>query len=101
MDINDAYVKLYDDKNFEDRCLTIKYPTNISNMHDVSSDDGKEGFNDKVSSVKFWIPVGHKFTLYDDHDYKDSPYPLNGTGQVVEIPDLGSFNDKCSSGKWD
>jgi hypothetical protein len=99
--IADAWVKLYDDKSFKDRCLTVKGATDIANMDDVSSDDGKNGFGDKASSVRYMIPVGWKAILFDDANFRDSEYVLNGTGKVEEIPDLGSFGDKTSSLRWE
>lgn len=100
-DINKGWVRLYDDKGFKDRVLTVKYPKDVVNMNDVKSDNGKKGFGDKTSSVKWQIPKGWKVVLFDDHDYKDSTYELVGTGTVKEVSDLGSFSDKCSSLRWE
>ena len=98
-----AYVTLYDDKNFKDRKLTIRYGKNISKMSNARSDNGKKGFNDKASSVRWFIPKGHKFVLYDDAGYSDRKLVLDGNGKVQQIKNLNSknFGDKASSGRWE
>lgn len=98
---SDGWVKLYDDKSFKDRVLTIEVGDDAANLNNVTSDNGKHGFGDKTSSVRYKIPVGWKLVLFDDHDYKDSTYELRGTGYLVEVPDLGSFSDKTSSYRWE
>ncbi|NQU39647.1 MAG: hypothetical protein HQ523_06820 [Lentisphaerae bacterium] len=65
-ELRDAWVRLYDDKSFKDRVLTVRGGVNIQNMSDASPDDGTKGFNDKASSVKFQIPQGWKAVLFDD-----------------------------------
>lgn len=99
--IEASWVKLWDDKGFSDRVLTVNYPTDIPNFHNVDSDDGKEGFNDKASAVQWHIAVGWKAVLYDDNNYRDSKYELIGTGKFQQVPDLGSFSDKTSSIRWE
>lgn len=99
--ISDAWVRLYDDKGFKDRVLTIKGGTEHSDLKKVKSDNGQMGYNDKASAVRFQIPKGWKLVLFDDKNHKDSTYELKGTGKVVEIPDLGSFSDKTSSVRWE
>ncbi len=99
--INEAWVKLYDDKRYKDRRLTIKYPKTHSSLKKVKSDEGKRGFNDKTSSVKWDIPLGWQAVLFDDEGFKDSRYELTGVGKVKQISDVGSFNDKASSLRWE
>jgi hypothetical protein len=93
-DISDAWVRLFDDKGGGDSSLDIKGEENIPDLK-------QKKFGDKTSSVKFQIPVGWKAVLFDDANYKDSPFELKGTGKVVEISDLGSFSDKASSIRWE
>jgi hypothetical protein len=101
LEIEDAWVELWDDKGFKDRKLTIRYPKYHKNLKMVSSDDGKEGFNDKASAVRWEIPKGWQAVLYDDADFKDRRHVLIGTGRLEENPDLGSFSDKTSSIRWE
>jgi phosphatidylserine/phosphatidylglycerophosphate/cardiolipin synthase-like enzyme len=96
-----AWVELYDDKGFKDRRLTIRHPQNVGNMDNIKSDNGKKGFGDKASSARWFIPRGWRFVLYDDNEFRDSPFPLVGSGRVEENADFGSFSDKCSSGRWE
>ena len=93
-----GYVRLYDDAGFTDRSLTIRFGRDIGNMHYISSDDGKSGFNDKASSVKYSVPPGWQAVLYENDNYSKRGYALKGAGS---IPDLGYFGDKCSSVRWE
>lgn len=93
-----GYVRLYDDAGFTDRILTIRFGRDVGNMHYVSSDDGKSGFNDKASSVKYSVPAGWQAVLYENNNYSKRGYALKGSGS---IPDLGYFGDKCSSVRWE
>lgn len=92
------FVKLYDDKGYTDRSLTVGYKQDIQDMHRIHSDDGKLGFNDKASSVKFRIPSGWQVCLYEDKYFANRRYCIKGTG---EEKDVGYFNDKTSSLKWE
>jgi hypothetical protein len=93
-----GYVRLYDDAGFTDRILTVRFGRDIGNMHYVSSDDGKSGFNDKASSVKWSVPAGWQAVLYENNNYSKRGYVLKGSGST---PDLGYFGDKCSSIRWE
>ncbi len=93
-----GWVRLYDDKGFTDRQLTIGFGRNIGNFHNISSDDGKSGFNDKASAVKFNVPPGWKAVLYENSNYSKRAYPLKGRGAIA---DLGYFGDKASSIRWE
>lgn len=93
-----GYVRLYDDAGFTDRILTVRFGRDIGNMHYVSSDDGKSGFNDKASSVKYSVPAGYQAVLYENNNYAKRGYVLKGTGSMA---DLGYFGDKCSSLRWE
>ena len=93
-----GYVRLYDDAGFTDRILTVRFGRDIGNMHYVSSDDGKSGFNDKASSVKYSVPDGYQAVLYENNNYAKRGYVLKGTGSIA---DLGFFGDKCSSLRWE
>jgi hypothetical protein len=93
-----GWVRLYDDKGFTDRQLTIAFGQNVGNFHNISSDDGKSGFNDKASAAKFNVPSGWKAVLYENSNYSKRSYPLKGKGAIA---DLGYFGDKASSIRWE
>lgn len=93
-----GYVRLYDDKGFTDRILTVRFGRDIGNMHYVSSDDGKSGFNDKASSARYSIPDGWQALLYENNNYSKRGYALTGSGSIA---DMGYFSDKCSSLRWE
>ncbi len=92
-----GWVKLYDDKGFTDRILTVPFGQDMGDFNYVHSDDGKSGFNDKASSAKYKIPAGWEAVLCENNNYAKREFILRGTG---ENPDFGYFNDKASSIKW-
>jgi hypothetical protein len=85
-----GYVKLYEDKDFGGRTVTIYFNKSVPDMH-------AHGFNDKASSVKYKIPAGYMATLHADTGYGGSKYDMEGSGSVAN---LASFEDKCSSVEW-
>lgn len=93
-----GWVKLYDDKGFTDRVLTVRFGRDIGDMHRISSDDGKGGFNDKASAVKYSVPEGWQAVLYENNSYTKRGYALTGNGAIA---DMGYFSDKCSSLRWE
>jgi len=104
-DIADGWVELYDDKNFKDRRLTVRYAQHYNGIPDfksVRSDDGKRGFGDKTSSARWQMPAGWACILYEDAHFKNSRLlVLAGNGEVAERPNLGDFSDKTSSLNWE
>ena len=98
---SDAWVRLYDDKSFKDNVLTVRFPEDHRDLHALKWDSGERHPGDRISSVKWQIPKGWAIVLFDDKGFKDSFVTLVGTGKVRELSDLGSFNDKCSSVRWE
>ncbi len=102
--IQEAWIELYDDRNFKDRRLTIlggSSSTSIKNYKKIRV-EGKGGFGDKVSSVRWQIPRGYTYRLYEHDSYRGKTINLVGTGTIKEIPNLRSkgFNDKVSSSRY-
>ena len=99
--IQEAWVTLYDDDGYADRQLTVHYPTAIENLEHARSDDGRRGFGDTASAVKWHIPPGWSLRLYKDHGYRGQTYDLRGTGREEGNPNLSNgFGDEASSLKW-
>ncbi|MGE3166674.1 MAG: hypothetical protein AB7O52_17365 [Planctomycetota bacterium] len=99
--IDEAYIILYDDKDFRDRQLTIRYPDAPADFDQVRSDDNKRGFEDKPSSAKWSIPKGWKAVLFKDKNCDGDRYELKGTGKEETNADLGGFGDNTSSVCWE
>ncbi len=95
-DIQKAFVELYDDSNFSDRGLMIDYADagkeNYANFSSI------EGFNDKASSIRYCIPSGWRFRLYEHSSYGGGYRELRGTGSV-NLNNV-AFGDKGSSGRF-
>jgi hypothetical protein len=96
VDINEAFVELYDDSDFSDRGLMIDFPD--QSLENYANYDQTEGFEDKASAVRFCIPPGWRYRLYQDKNYSGSFRDLVGSGSI----NLGSagFGDKTSSSRW-
>jgi hypothetical protein len=100
-DVSQGWARLYDEKGFKGKALTVRGGFNSQNLENDKTDEGERGFEDKASAVRFQIPKGWKLVLFEDKDFKSAMYELKGTGKVVENTDLGSFSDKASSARWD
>ncbi|NIR45386.1 MAG: hypothetical protein GWN99_13290 [Gemmatimonadetes bacterium] len=106
--IDEAWVDLYEHKAFHGRRLSVlgRQDEVIRNYKKIRV-EGK-GFGDKVSSLRYQIPVGHTYRLFRDPDFKASKrqpshMDLEGTGRVEEIDDLEAaenFDEEVSSSRY-
>lgn len=100
---DEGWVQLFEGPEFTGRRLTIHYPTDIRKLEDITSDEGMKGFEDKVSSVKWCLPEGYSFVLYEDPLFKGKQTELKGNGQIQQINDLERHNQvarQASSVRW-
>lgn len=102
----DAWVDLYEHRGFKGRRLSV-----LGKLGTSFSDYGKirvqgKGFGNQVSSIRYQIPSGLTYRLFDRPKFEDkgptSTFDLNGTGNVVEIIDLDDhdFSEEVSSSKY-
>ncbi len=98
--LNQAWIELYDDHSYGDRSVIIDYIDR--QLRNYKNYDRVEGFEDKTSSIKWAIPRGWQYLLFEDKNFKGRKLALNGTGTVNAIPHLGSraWNDKVSSSRF-
>ena len=98
--INQAWVELYDDHSFGDRSILVDYAD--QNLRNYSDYDLVEGFEDKTSSLKWAIPSGWQYLLFEDKHFKGRLLKLDGTGALNAISNLNTngWNDKVSSSKF-
>jgi len=91
-DLNNSWVELFEESNFKGRFVRLfdlsAECANISNYSKIWAQG--ETFNDKVSSVRYQIPVGTVYQLYEDKKFKGDSLPLEGRGTIVEIRSLES-----------
>lgn len=103
--LRDAWIDLFEHPGFTGRRLSIygERDHEIPDYHKIRVQD--KSFGDKVSSVRYQIPTGRRYTLFEDKRFKGRALDLDGQGTVVEIPDLnqvpGDFNDEVSSSKYE
>ena len=94
----DGFIHLFDDKDFKGSEVTVNVGTDIPDMKEFATVDGKKGFNDRASSAKYQVPDGWEAVLYDDANFQQRIYVLKGTG---ELKDLSKAMDKVSSVRWE
>jgi hypothetical protein len=94
--LQQAFVELYDDSDFSDRGLMIDYPDH--GKEDYSNFTSIEGFNDKTSAVRYCLPYGWRFRLYEHSGFQGSYRELKGRGSL-NLNNV-SFGDKTSSGRF-
>lgn len=106
--IEDAWVELYADKNFEGRSIILDYVDR--DLRDYNKFLNVENFNDIASSLIYAIPTGQRLRLYaaQDQNSGEGFLDLNGTGKAERIADLHNVmlsngqpaGDKLSSARW-
>lgn len=104
--IEEAWVELYADKNFEGRTIILDYVDR--DLRDYNNFDNIELFGDKVSSAIYAIPIGYKMRLYEHDNQGGGFFDLNGTGRPQKIADLHDallgngekVGDNISSALW-
>jgi hypothetical protein len=97
--IEDAWAELYDDENFGDRSLMIDFVDR--DLEDYSNFDHAEGFENKPTSVRWCIPEGALFRLWEHKDpCGGDHFDLVGNGTLRNISNLGSFGDEASCAQW-
>jgi len=110
---DEAWIDLYEGKNYEGHCLSLAGATKVGTHLDDYRTVHVEGndFNDQVSSLRFQIPAGQTYELFEHRAYGGNILPLRGEGHVVEYPDIQNlaavphlaalaFGDKVSSSRW-
>lgn len=100
--IDDAWIDLFEDVNCHGRCIGLvgKDNTFLANMSEVRVNG--DMMNNQISSVRFQLPVGSVFTLFDGPGYTGRSLDLVGSGFVTTLSDLRirDFGDKASSGRF-
>ena len=86
--IRDGWIELFEKKFFDGRFLTLRG----SDAFEIA-DFGEmrvqgSGFDNKVRSVRFQLPIGARYRLFRRTDFKAKIIDLIGTGGVSEIADL-------------
>ena len=91
-----GYVIVYEHHGYGGASMRVT--SDIDDMEDYRI-SRRHDWGDKVSSVKWNIPVGQMAILFSDDDYRGRRVVLNGTGEEESFYDLKDqrFGDKCSS----
>ena len=115
-DVDESRIELFEDKNYKKRKLLIygKRFSKLKKYDDVYIHGGY--FDDKITSIRYLLPEGVRYRLYDDSDFnkgnkRKNYLTLTGTGYPESIPDLSkmgydglkfkrNFNDRISSSKF-
>ena len=96
-----AWVQLYEGANFSSRRFTLAYPTEQTSLRSVAYDGGTGDLNDRITSVQWSVPAGCRAVLYDAENFRGEAFQLVGSGRNEQNANLGSFNDRTSSARWD
>ncbi len=104
--IDDAWVRLYAEKNFQGRYIALDYiDRHLLNYKDFST---IENFQNQASSIIYAIPPDFNLRLYAETDQQGGFFDLKGSGKVEKIPDLApmkfsngdSLNNHVNSAIW-
>jgi hypothetical protein len=110
---DEAWIDMFEHADFGGHCLSLSGGTKVGTHIDDYRSVHVEGndFNDQVSSLRFQIPIGHTYELFEHRDYGGNILPLRGEGHVVEYRDIHTlpnvphlanlqFGDRVSSSRW-
>ena len=96
--LDQAWVELYDDHNFEDRGIMMDRVDRF--LRNYENYDFVEGFEDKASSAKWCIPPGHRLRLFSDKNpCRGRSRDLIGTGEEDDLGDI-NMGDRVSCSRW-
>lgn len=96
-----ASARIYEEAGFSGRRLTITYPTELASFRQAGADSGAGNVDDRVSSVQWSIPAGCRLVLYEDENFRGTRFQLIGSGREEQNSNLGAFNDRASSSRWE
>ena len=96
----DCLIELYENDNFTGKCLKIRgyNNTTFSNYEQLSVE--ADHFNDTVNSIKFQIPAGRVYSLFEHKDFQGAEIKLFGTGKLVPINKINYRSKKEKSGVY-
>jgi hypothetical protein len=112
--MRDAWIEFYDTTDLGGGSLILDWlDTNgrdqSSSLLNTADFTQTEDFNDQARSVRWCMPPGAWFTVWQDAQHQGLSYTFTGDGTVHEIADLGNFNytgsstplgGSISSGNW-
>lgn len=84
-----AWVEVFEETHFKGRFFSLDAGSpdaRISDYRKVFVQ--REKFDDTVASVRYQLPTGLKYVLYENRKFGKPLLELAGTGQVEELPDL-------------
>jgi len=104
--LNDAWVELYQEKNYGGRSIVLDYEDR--HLRDYGDFAYVEAFDSLASSIIYVIPAGFKLRLYTDEQQGGSYLDLIGTGKPEFMADLAAVtlasgqpaDDVLSSAQW-
>ncbi len=103
VDIENAWIDLYEHDHFRGRCLSLagRNYADFSNYSRIFVHGAT--FNDQVSSARFQIPAGCSYRLFEHRNFEGRVFDLDGTGTINEIRDFKAldFGDAVSSSRYE
>ncbi len=100
-----GWIELFEHHDFSGRRLTVTGAGRASAIRDYGQvvAEGRRGFGDRVSSVRWQLARGLSYHLYQHDSFRGRSIELQGTGRIREISNLQtrSFGDTISSSRYD
>ncbi len=98
--LSDAWIELYEHKDYRGKVLSLRGTRSFLKLGDYRQVEvEREGFNDKISSVRYQLPPGADYRLFEHREFRGpKTLTLKGNGQVRELPDIhDKLGDRVSS----
>jgi hypothetical protein len=104
-DIDHAWVKLFDTRDYQGERLSINYPRTVRDLRNMDVDrsrdrDRDRGGNNIASSAHYAIPRGWALRLYTQPNFEGDSIDLRGTGRAERRVLPMGMNNKITSVRW-
>ncbi len=96
-----SFARLYDRESFTGRRLTVIFNQNIPDLRGIRDEEGRQGFENSVSSARWLIPPGWNLVLYRRRNFQGEAVELRGSGMMDSTSTLAKFSSRASSLRWE
>ncbi|MFQ5648923.1 MAG: hypothetical protein ACE5IY_03190 [bacterium] len=100
--VNEAWIDMYEHDDFSGKSMSLQGRRHTDLRDYKRINVAGEDFGDTISSVRFQLPQGKTYRLFEHSNFRGKHLDLRGTGKVIEINDFDQFNfdNKVSSSQF-
>src|SRR5207245_91091 len=76
-------VYLYWDASYRSKWAKIPFHDSVVDFDELRRCDGRKGFGDKASAIRYKTPSNWRIRLFDDDHYRERTRQFSGTGSTA------------------